>query len=63
MSTKTLISTVLVFLVVLMTGCTKKTSTQNHKLQVVVSILPQRFVVKQIAGDLVDVEAMIPQGF
>lgn len=63
MSTKFKLSIFLTFLMMLMTGCVKKTSIQDNKLQVMVSILPQRFVVKQIAGDLVDVNVMIPQGF
>ena len=44
-------------------GCTAKsgnTSKTETKLKVTVSILPQAFIVKNIAGDLVDVNVMVP---
>ncbi len=47
---------------ILLTGCTLNNKTGSEKPVVTVSILPQEYFVKQIAGDRVDVSVMIPPG-
>lgn len=50
---------VAVLAIVTLTGCT---SEYAGKPLVVVSVLPQAYFVRRIAGELVDVEALIPPG-
>lgn len=51
----------LVFLMLFGTGCSGD-QTDNGKIKVLVSILPQKYFVEQIAGDLVEVLVLIPPG-
>ena len=51
----------LVCLVVLLAGCGSGVSPPQRPV-VVVSVLPQAYFVERLAGDLVDIEVMIPPG-
>lgn len=50
---------VLIIAVLLFSGC-KKISSGSEKLSVTVSIPPQAYIVKRIAGEKVDVNVMLP---
>jgi zinc transport system substrate-binding protein len=59
-----IISIFAVFLMVLMAGCNNivEEKAQHKHHRVLVSILPQKFFVDQIAGDLVQTQVLIPPG-
>lgn len=54
---------VILLILIAFSGCKEKTAGSEQskgKLKVTVSILPQAFIVKNIAGDLIDVNVMVP---
>ena len=54
---------VLIFLVVFLVGCSVVTPAPvKEKLQITVSIAPQAWLVKALAGDLADVQSMVNAG-
>jgi len=53
---------IIVVHVLLFTACSSRTFKTSDKLAVSVSIIPQEAFVKEVAGDLVDVVAVIPPG-
>jgi len=53
---------IFVFLPVFFSGCSENTSIPDDRITAAVSIVPQETFVKAVAGDLVDVIAMIPPG-
>lgn len=50
----------LVLAVTMLTACVKNNSTVKDKITV--SILPQKYLIEQIAGDLFEINVMIPPG-
>lgn len=59
-----IISMLAIFLVVLMAGCNNSAEqkTQQKHRRVLVSILPQKYFVDQIAGELLQTQVLIPPG-
>lgn len=54
---------IILLVLIAFSGCKEKTAgseLSKGKLKVTVSILPQAFIVKNIAGDLIDVNVMVP---
>ena len=51
-----------VVMLLLLTLSCKQNNEKNEKAVITVSILPQKFLVEQIAGDNYDVEVLIPPG-
>lgn len=54
---------IILLVLIAFSGCKEKTAGSEQskgKLKVTVSILPQAFIVKNIAGDLIDVNVMVP---
>ncbi len=47
---------------VMSAGCSERPPAQSRRPVVAVSVLPQAFTVRRLAGDLVDVEVMVPPG-
>jgi zinc transport system substrate-binding protein len=63
MKTKTSFAIGFIILVLFLAGCNQVSQEQkDEKLDVVVSILPQKAFVKAVGGDLVNVKELIPQG-
>jgi len=63
MKIRYLITIGILILAVLLVGCQKETVTQSQdKLNVIVSILPQKAFVKAVGGDHVNVKELIPPG-
>lgn len=61
-SSATLAIFIMGFLFFALSGCTMKQSDSNGKIKVLVSILPHKYFVEQIAGDKVEVLVLIPPG-
>ena len=61
MHSKKILVSLLVLLVSLV-GCNKPLSQKEGKPTVLVSLAPYAYIVKKIAGDLVKVETLIPEG-
>ncbi|MCK9271307.1 MAG: membrane protein insertion efficiency factor YidD, partial [Bacteroidales bacterium] len=59
-----IITMLAIFLVVIMTGCNSAPEEKSHKKhhRVLVSILPQKYFVDQIAGNLLQTQVLIPPG-
>ncbi|WP_423129462.1 metal ABC transporter solute-binding protein, Zn/Mn family [Gaoshiqia sp. Z1-71] len=51
---------ILIFLLLIAAGCSQR--THSEKQIVTVTILPQKFFVEKIAGDLVEVNVLVPPG-
>jgi len=49
------------FAAISMVSCQRK-SVESKKMQLTVSIIPQRYLVNFIAGDKCDVQVMLPTG-
>ncbi|MFZ5938973.1 MAG: metal ABC transporter solute-binding protein, Zn/Mn family [Bacteroidota bacterium] len=49
-------------LLMLTSGCVRSGTAESQKTQITVSILPEVYFVRQIAGDLADINVMIPPG-
>lgn len=52
---------VLILIAVLFAGC-KSNENQNEKIRIAVSILPQEYFVSKIAGDIFEINVLIPPG-
>jgi zinc transport system substrate-binding protein len=52
---------ILILIAVLLAGC-KNNENQNEKIRIAVSILPQEYFVSKIAGDLFEINVLIPPG-
>ncbi|MBE0636897.1 MAG: membrane protein insertion efficiency factor YidD [Bacteroidales bacterium] len=50
------------FTLISIPGCTNATKDDSGKIKVLVSILPHKYFVEQIAGDLADIQILIPPG-
>ena len=60
---KTILAIVILILALSIVGCSEVSQEQkDEKLDVVVSIIPQKAFVKAVAGDLVNVKELIPPG-
>ncbi len=61
---KYIIFFLLLFLIINFTNCTKKQEEINEdtKLQIMVSILPQKYFIEKIGGDKIDVDVMVSAG-
>lgn len=57
----TVLLSLIVLLMTLGMSCSSERA-ENHKIKMLVSILPQKYFVEQIAGDLADVLVLIPPG-
>ncbi len=53
---------ILLFVGITLSACNFE-SNQNSKPQVMVSIIPQKYFVQRVAGDMVDVNVMIGEGY
>ena len=52
---------ILILIAVLLAGC-KSNENQNGKIRIAVSILPQEYFVSKIAGDIFEINVLIPPG-
>lgn len=54
--------TPLLFLLMILSACIPKENSPSGKPEISVSILPQQYFIHQLAGDLVEVNVLIPPG-
>ncbi len=54
---------IVIILILMFTACSEQSNQVDHgKLSVLVSVMPQKYFVEKIAGDLVEITVLIPPG-